>query len=106
MTRDVPVLPVTGTSLVSEWFLVVVMFDVDVRRQDMEELVGKLQLSFDVFARAMNAAMTGRADAALPDFVQHLLLLQTYIRHPWRDLASCQSAVKQCYRLSANTRQK
>ena len=72
----------------------------------MEELVGKLQLSFDVYARAMNTAMNGRSDAALPDFVQHMLLLQTYVRQPWRDLCSCQSAVKQCYRLSANIKQR
>jgi hypothetical protein len=72
----------------------------------MEELVGQLQLSFDVYAKAMNTAMNGRSEAALPDFVQHLLLLQTHILHPWRDLASCQSAIKQCYRLSANVKQR
>jgi len=73
-------------------------------RQDMEEVVGRLQLSYDVFARAMNTAMSGGTEQALPDFVQHLLLLQRYIRHPWRDLAACQSSVKYCYRFMANVR--
>lgn len=72
----------------------------------MEDLVGRLQLSFDVFAKAMNTAMNGRCEAALPDLVQHLLLLQTHIRHPWRDLAQCQAAIKQCYRLLANVKQR
>jgi hypothetical protein len=74
-------------------------------KQDMEDVVGRLQLSYDVFARAMNTAMNGASAKALPDFVQHLLLLQRYIRHPWRDLASCQTAVKHCYRLMANIHQ-
>jgi len=73
-------------------------------RQDMEDVVGRLQLSYDVFARAMNTAMSGGSSQALPDFVQHLLLLQRYIRHPWHDLAACQSSVKYCYRLMANVR--
>jgi len=73
-------------------------------RQDMEDVVGRLQLSYDVFARAMNTAMSGGTEQALPDFVQHLLLLQRYIRHPWRDLAACQSSVKYCYRYMANVR--
>lgn len=71
-------------------------------RQDMEEVVGQLQSSFDVFAKAMNDAMSGHSDEALPDFVQHLLLLQRYIRQPWRDLCSCQLAIRQCFRLQAN----
>jgi len=70
----------------------------------MEDVVGSLQQSYDVFARAMNTAMSGGSSQALPDFVQHLVMLQRYIRHPWRDLAACQSSVKYCYRLMANVR--
>lgn len=70
----------------------------------MEDVVSQLQASYDVFARAMNDAMSGRSQDALPNFVQHLLLLQRYIRQPWRDFCACQSAIKQCYRLQANTK--
>ena len=72
---------------------------------DVSELVRQLDASHETYAAAMADAVNGNVDAAFPVLVRHLELLLACLCHPWRDLVSCQEAVKQCYRLLANRRQ-
>ena len=68
------------------------------------EVVRCLDASHGDYAAAMADAVNGNVDEALPVLVRHLELMLSCLRHPWRDLVSCQEAVKQCYRLLANKR--
>ena len=73
-------------------------------RVDVSECVRYLEASHESYAAAMADAVNGRVDEALPVLVRHLELMLGCLRQPWRDLVSCQEAVKQCYRLLANRR--
>jgi len=73
--------------------------------QNLKERMGQLQVNHDMFAGAMNLAVNGKLMEALPGLEDYLGLMQRYIAMPWRDMLSCQAAVKQCYRLQANVRE-
>ncbi len=73
--------------------------------QDIQTNIGKLGVSHDVYAAAMEMAISGYAEKAIPDLQSHLTLTQLVLLPPWKDLAICQAGIKQCYRLSANIKQ-
>ena len=72
--------------------------------QNLQERMGQLQLSHDMFAGAMDHALRGRLTDGLAGLEDYLQLMQKYILPPWRDLVSCQAAIRNCYRLMANKR--
>ncbi len=73
-------------------------------KKDIQEVVGKLQISHDSFAKAMAEAWSENYDAALPAFTSHLSLMQQHVCPPWRDFTASQAAVKQCFQLLGNSK--
>ena len=73
-------------------------------KQDLGIAVEALQTSHENFAKGMDLLLNGKSEDALPLLVGHHRVMQRYIGMPWRDLAACQGAIRQCYRLTANIR--
>jgi len=63
-----------------------------------------LQANHDKFAMGIDMCMNGKCEDALPKLVDHMLMLQKYLNHPWQELVRCQDAIRTVYRLRANTR--
>lgn len=72
---------------------------------NLQERMNLLQVQHDYFAGAMNNAMAHRYEEALPVLEDYMQALQKYVLPPWRDLVSCQAAIKQCYRFLANVKE-
>ena len=69
--------------------------------QDMGEVLYRLQMSHELFSMAMKDTLQWRHDAALPVLEEHLRMMQTYIKRPWRDFISCQATLKQIYNITS-----
>jgi len=73
-------------------------------KQDLNVAIKDLQMSHENFGRGMDLLLNGKSEEALPMLIGHQRVMQQYISMPWRDLAACQGAIRQCYRLAANIR--
>ena len=69
---------------------------------NIHEAWGRLTVSHDEYARAVEDAMHLRLDKALPVFVSHLALMQTYLRMPWKDMLICEVGVQNCFKMMGN----
>ena len=73
-------------------------------KNDINEVTGALQSSHDQYSLAMENVMHLQWEKALSPLIGHLHLLQNSLAMPWRDMAACQAAIQNCYRLMANCR--
>ena len=70
---------------------------------DLNPLLRRLSDSHNNFRVCMEMWLAGSRREALPGLLEHLTLEQQALVMPWKEFYSCQSAIKQCFRLEGNT---
>eukprot|EP00918_Siedleckia_nematoides_P050098 GHVU01109647.1.p1 GENE.GHVU01109647.1~~GHVU01109647.1.p1 ORF type:complete len:726 (+),score=102.33 GHVU01109647.1:94-2178(+) len=71
--------------------------------QNIQEGLARLESSHEGYYQALQHAMAGRTDMALEGLEEHMASMQSCLTHPWKDLVSCQQAIRNCYLRRANT---
>ena len=72
--------------------------------ENLTNVLNMLVTSFDRYSEVMRTVTTQNFQHVLPVLKQHMNLISTHLCLPWKDYASCQATLKQCFRLMGNTK--